>query len=172
MYLILLLWTGWFAGVTGQTEYPMDVPRHAIYISVVKINHKPGTTEATLNMRVFQDDLKNVLRHEYGYESISEKPTFCADYAPYIQLYFSEQLRLQVNNTPVSLTYASGEAVEDVYQLSFRLDCPDRWRTLHIEAPYFSELFPDQSNIFHVESLPKKGFGRITRGQEALRMVF
>ena len=125
-------------------------PNHAIYISVVKITHQETAPTATISMRVFRDDLKDILRNKFGYESIMEKPTFCQAYENYIQQYFKKEFVCTINNEPVKYYLVGCEKAEEVFQLEFEMECPIQWDSAKIEAPYFMELFAKQSNIIPV----------------------
>ncbi len=151
----------------------LDIPAdHAIYISVVKIDHETGGTTAKIHMRVFKDDLKSVLRNKFGYEAIREKETFCTDYEDYINHYFKKQFICTINGVATSFYLSNCEPTEEVYQLTFQMDCPINWESAQIEATYFMELFPKQSNVLHVEDGETKRFGRATKGNELLKMRF
>jgi len=143
---------------------------HAIYISVIKIQHEEGANSADINMRVFNDDLKSILRNKFGYEAITEKETFCSDYGTYIQRYFEKRFICTINGEVVNFQLSNCERLPEVYQLAFKMDCPKDWKTAEIEADYFMELFPNQSNVLHLENGTIKRFGRTTKGNEVLKM--
>ena len=145
---------------------------HAIYISVIKIQHAVNASTASVYMRVFTDDFKNALRNRFGYESILEKPTFCTDYESYINEYFSKKFVCQINSERVEYRLMNCEKTEEVYHLEFIMDCPTRWNSAVIEAPFFMELFPNQSNIVNIENGSLKRFGRATKGNEVLKIGF
>lgn len=143
---------------------------HGIYVSVIKIKQLDSTSEATMNIRVFADDLKSALRNQFGYEAITGKPTFCEDYNTYIEEYFRKYLSCIINDETVTFQLNDCEKTEDVYQLSFHLVTPTEWKSVQLEVPFFMELFPNQSNIVHLEANNQKRFGRATKGNERLRM--
>ena len=149
---------------------PTSVEDHAIYISVTKINHAADQPTATMNMRVFSDDLKSVLRNKYGFEAISDKATFCEDYETQMNQYFAKNLICHINQEEVSYYLSKCERLEEVFQLEFTMTCPQKWKTLKIDAPYFMELFPKQSNIVHIESGTKKRMGRTTKGNQLFQI--
>lgn len=166
--ILLLIFSFLFCGWTNK-ELSND---HAIYISVIKIKHEPTQPNATIFMRVFADDLKSALRDKFGYESITEKPTFCADYENYINQYFKKRFTCLINNSAVTYKLTTCERVEEVYQLEFNMECPTKWVSAKINAPFFMDLFPNQSNVVHLENGATKRFGRATKGNETLRIRF
>lgn len=149
-----------------------DSANHAIYISVIKIQHEKGAETADIHMRVFTDDLKSVLRNKFGYETISEKETFCSDYEAYINRYFNKRFICAVNKEVLDFQLSNCEKAAEVYELTFKMDCPINWDTAQIEANYFMELFPKQSNVLHLQDGDTKRFGRTTKGNEILKIRF
>ncbi|MFK7981817.1 MAG: DUF6702 family protein [Saprospiraceae bacterium] len=150
-------------------ENPED---HAIYISVIKIQHEKGAETADLYMRVFTDDLKSVLQNKFGYEAIREKETFCSDYENYINRYFKKGFICEVNKKALDFQLSNCEKAAEVYELTFEMNCPINWNTAEIEANYFMELFPKQSNVLHLQDGDTKRFGRTTKGNELLKIRF
>ena len=145
---------------------------HALYLSVLKIQHGKGADVADMHIRVFTDDLKNALRNEFGYESLSENGIFCSDYDTYLQQYFEKRITFTINEKAVKFKLDSCEETPEVYQLSFQMNCPKTWESVQIKADYFMELFPSQSNVLHLESGDTKRFDRMTKGDEALNFNF
>jgi len=151
-----------------STQSIKVIEDHAIYISVIKVTHDKLAPTATIHMRVFADDLKSALRNNNSYEAISETETFCSDYEGYINKYFEKQFQFSVNQENIDFYLNNCQRTEDVYQLEFEMQCPDKWQNVKIEAPFFMELFPNQSNVIHFEDSGEKRFGRTTRGKEIL----
>lgn len=143
---------------------------HAIYISVIKVAHDELSPTAKIHVRVFADDLKSALRNKFGYEVISEKETFCSDYEGYINKYFEKQFLFNINQESTAYHLINCQRTEEVFQLEFEMDCPDKWEKVVIEAPFFMELFPNQSNVIHLEDSGNKRFGRLTKGNEILKI--
>lgn len=149
-----------------------QIEEHALYIGVIKIDHEPNEEKAIMTMRVFSDDLKSALRNTFGYESISEKPSFCDDYESYINQYFIKRFTCTVNRQAIKYRLSSCNRTEEVSDLEFLLDCPSTWDSAKVEAEFFMELFPNQSNIVKINCGSTKRFGRATKGNEVLRFVF
>lgn len=164
LFLILFVLTAFQP--TNQVE------EHALYIGIIKIEHEPNQEGATMTMRVFSDDLKSALRNVFGYESISEKPSFCDDYENYINQYFKKRFTCTINKQAINYRLSSCDRTEEISDLEFLLECPPNWDSAKVEAEFFMELFPNQSNIVKINCGNTKRFGRATKGNEVLRFVF
>lgn len=145
---------------------------HAIYISVIQLKHQSSEQIASLNVRVFADDLINCLKHEFGYDAIIEQADFCGLYASEISRYFQKHLKININNQNSLIRLSAGQREADVFQLGFFMDCPSDWESFKLTADYFMELFPAQSNVLHLEEGLVKKFGRVNKGKEELRFLF
>lgn len=142
---------------------------HAIYIATVEIR---ASAEAEVNIKVFADDLQDVLRN---YE---EKPLVLGDETTLIanrqliEAYFNEHLKFILNNQRKSLIFMDGTKENDVYFLSFKMITPEDWQTLSIKGDFFMEVFPDQSNVFTVYQAEKKQFCRTTKSSTEYTFTF
>lgn len=169
MFLKKIMVYVFFAISLLSTSINEKIEDHAIYISVTKVVHEKMAPTATIHLRVFADDLRSALRNKFGYEAISKKETFCSDYEDYINEYFEKQFLFTINEANTPFRLINCQQTEDVYQLEFEMECPDKWQKVAIDAPFFMELFPNQSNVIHFEDSGKKRFGRVTKGDEALK---
>lgn len=170
MFLKRLMFYCFLALSLLSTQSTTIIEDHAIYISVIKIAHDKLAPTATIHMRVFADDLKSALRNKFGYEAISEKETFCSDYEGYINKYFEKQFLFNINQESIPFYLINCQRTDEVYQLEFEMTCPNKWQKVLIEAPFFMELFPNQSNVIHLEDSGNKRFGRVTKGNETLKI--
>lgn len=123
---------------------------HAFYISVIEINHGAHSKEAELTVKVFQDDMQDALRNASQSKEAKEALRFCSDYEEELSNYFEAHMSLYLNDDPTLLRFNACEAVGDVYQLNFTVDCPEEWDELTITADFLMELFPTQSQMVHI----------------------
>lgn len=142
---------------------------HAIYIATVEIR---ASAAAEVNIKVFADDLQDVLRN---YE---EKPLVLGDETALmankqlIEAYFNEHLKVSLNELPKSLTLITGTKENDAFFISFQMNTPEVWQTLSIKGDFFMEVFPDQSNVFTVYKAEKKQFCRTTKSLTEYTFTF
>lgn len=137
---------------------------HGIYISVVEVKHSTSPLMTTIRIKVFKDDLQNALQNAFPAqkEQFVLTSNFCEAQKIPIEQYFSENFKLKINDKTCSLKLKKGEDFSDAYWLHFQTKSPEIWKTLHIKAPFFMELFPNQSNILTIRYGKKKRFERLT----------
>lgn len=142
---------------------------HAIYIGVVQVEHRQEDKIAQINVKVFEDDLRDAVRAAYPDEyrpgAIAD---FCTTHRAQVARYFRRHLRCEINGAPAALSLRSGLLEQDVYLLQFTLPCPGRWKSTRIQADFFMELFPAQSNVIHLLHGQEKRFARLTRQQATI----
>lgn len=137
---------------------------HAIYLSVVRIEHREASGEAQLLVKVFTDDLRDVIRSGYPEQyAPAAEDLFCSLNRTSIQQYFQDKLQINVNGHPARLSLLEGQRENEVYWLSFRLEGPERWREVAVTASFFMEIFSTQSNIIQLINGDEKRFARLTR---------
>lgn len=145
------------------------VPPHALYLSVVQIDHTQPEPKAEMLIKVFADDLESVLRAAYG-DQCRRSPvgTFCTANSELINAYFLENFSCIINDQAIEITYLHATQENDVYWLKFSLQVPVQWSTVAIEAPFFMEIFSTQSNIIQLLHGAEKRFGRLTKGHNLM----
>ncbi len=141
------------------------VPNHAIYISVVELNHDSEKQESFLSVKVFTDDLQNVIRNfnsEFNRAGIEQ---FVDANKEDIEKYFRQHLTFTVNDKLKELEFVSSVLVSDVYFLNFKFKSATDWKKLEIVADFFTEVFPDQSNVMTIKYKGEKYFARLTKSK-------
>ncbi len=148
------------------------IPNHAIYISVVELNHDSETLESFLSVKVFTDDLQNVIRNfNPDFAKVSNELFVDANEKD-ISKYFSRHLTFTVNDRLEKMEFASSVLVSDVYFLNFKFNSKATWEKLEINADFFTEVFPDQSNVLTVKYNGEKYFARLTKSKPAYFINF
>lgn len=145
---------------------------HALYISVIQIQHHENSPKATVNIKVFTDDFQSALRNEFSdYQPVLEE-ILCEEKSHHIKPYFDKHFNININKQKQELTFLNCQKEGEVYWLKFELEVPKKWETLKVEADFLMELFPTQSNILNVEYQGEKRFGRMTKGNSSCETSF
>lgn len=150
---------------------PMS-PNHGIYLSVVKVQQNEDNISASMTMKVFTDDLENILKNEFGEDVVKHHSNIYQKNQNYIQTYFSKKLIIEINGKKQGFEFLQCEQLEEVFLLDFDLSCPKKWKQVKVTAPFFMELFPKQSNVFHIETQSSKRFGRTVLEKDYLYFDF
>lgn len=140
-------------------------PDHALYLAVVQLDHSETQAPARITIKVFEDDLRDAIRAAFpGEYQVGPIASFCNIHARPIERYFRQHLQCAINGDPAVPEFRSGKLAQDVYLLEFVLPCPERWTRVQLQADFFMELFPTQSNVLHLLHGSDKRFGRLTKG--------
>lgn len=168
----VFLSTGWTGLQERQGGIPSAKADHAIYIGVIQVLHDASAASAEVNVKVFTDDMQNALRNAFkNYEVIPEE-RICARQQELLAAYFAEHLTFDVNGTGVEMNLKSCTKENDVYWLTFDISCPPQWSKLRVEADFFMELFPTQSNMVSLHHGGERRFFRLTKGAAEQEIVF
>lgn len=138
-------------------------PTHALYLSVVELTH--GET-SKLTVKVFSNDLQDVIRNHNSAKYVA-KPAdqFVSANRQLIEDYFSENLKIQINEKKVPIRFEKGVQESDAHFLHFSVNANSEWKNVEVKGAFFTELFPTQSNIFTLIHKEKKFFGRMTKSE-------
>lgn len=153
------------------------LPDHALYIGVVQISHDEKESETTIQIKVFSDDLQSVLQNELGFEEVPSISALCTFAADPLETYFNTQLEIKVNQQVVDLNLVNCEEINDIHLLTFKTNQENDWKTCSINAPFFMELFPLQSNIINLkytalDATTIQKMGRVSKGNGVLEFKF
>ncbi len=126
------------------------LPEHALYLSVSELEIV-SDGPSTIRIKVFSDDLQNALinfSQQYqpaGLQTFFEKNTLLA------QEYFEEHLQLKVDGEPVSYNYTGHTIEGDAHFITYQFHEEKEITRISMEADFFMELFPTQTNIIKVK---------------------
>ena len=135
---------------------------HALYVSVIELEHENKATKYSFSIKVFKDDLANALRNFESSADVRDLSQLVDRNKRIINDYFGKQLKIKVGKTEVSFLLKDSQDENDAVFLNFEGLCPAKWNSISIKAPYFTEVYPDQSNIVQLEDSGRKFYGRIT----------
>lgn len=168
MWTQILLFT--LLPLISATEGAMP---HALYLSVVQIDQSDVDSDAQILVKVFANDLQDVVRAAYpeAYERTQDQ-VFCASNKQAIERYFREKLNCRINGDRATLFLLNGTQENDVYWLKFRLQGPHKWQNISIQASFFMEIFSTQSNIIQIIYGMEKRFARLTQKSQTADFGF
>ena len=138
---------------------------HALYLSTVQIEHKVESDTASVQIKVFTDDLQSALRNAGEASAMIPAEELCQNSHVELSNYFDQHLKIKINGLKSTLSYKSCTLENDVFLLGFEIDCPKNWKEVQVVADYFMELFPTQTNVFQVSTGDTKRFFRVTKKQ-------
>ncbi|MEM7368263.1 MAG: DUF6702 family protein [Bacteroidota bacterium] len=142
---------------------PID-PTHAIYIGVISIEQESGTDAemARMEIKVFSDDLEDAIANFSGKRLSVDTKQACESTQIALQTYFSQHLNLRINGLEHSINWDSCEIVGDTHRIHLSFPAIPKWEQIEIQASFFLELFPTQTNIIKIVYDGKKRFGKLS----------
>ena len=145
---------------------------HAIYISVIEIEHKGLGNNAIIMIKVFTDDFKDAILNAFKNRIEFSKDKKCSDNKSVIEGYFDKHFKATINGKPLSISFNSCELNGDSVWLYFDMACPANWKDVSVSADFLMELFPKQSNIVSIYHGNDKRFLRLTLNSITQKVTF
>ena len=172
LFLVLVLISALnFRGKSDNIELVNNYS-HAIYISVVEIEHKDLGNSAKVMIKVFTDDFTDAIMNVSKKRINFSKGKDCSDNQSVIQGYFDEHFKVTINDKPSSISFNSCELNGDSVWLHFDMDCPVNWKDISVSADFLMELFPKQSNVVSIYHGDDKRFVRLTLNSITQKVSF
>jgi len=160
--LIKYSWILLFALLPYQSESSAD---HAIYISVIEVDHDART----VRIKTFSDDLMN------GLKSIDKKIYLGADpcllESPML-LYIQQYFRLSMNGKRLPLTILDCAIESDTHWITLKYDFEKEVNRLKIETDWLTDLFLNQQNIIKVKIGNQRQNGRLNASTTSFEYQF
>ena len=135
---------------------------HAIYISLIEVDHKDFGGNATIKIKVFANDMEDAIRNASNKTINFLDPSGCANGKAEVEDYFSRHFSYTIDGKATPLALAQCEPKGDAVWFYFRIDCPARWGQVEVKADFLMELFPTQSNVITIHHGDEKRFLRTT----------
>ena len=147
-------------------------PDHAIYIGVIEIQHIAEIPSATVRVKVFSDDLHSAVRNKVGAEIDPVVEMLCLTGTEQVLAYFQEHLTLSVNGNELALENTACSFEGDAHWLDFTVQCPTNWESISIEADFFMEIYPTQTQMIHMNENGKNYTLRLTKSRVVKSIAF
>lgn len=144
---------------------------HAIYISVIEINHDLEAKEASIQFKIFKDDLNDAVRNQYQ-EHHDIDSVQSVHYQMGISNYLIEHFILFINRNKVSFHSFTFNLEEDAVFVQARFKAQADWKQITIQSDLLLELFPTQQNIIHLKNGKENRFAKLSRKQQQIDFVF
>ncbi len=134
---------------------------HAIYIGVIDVIYNED--KASMELKVFSDDLRDIIRnYDEGYIH-GELNDFHIQNRMLVDRYFTEKIQIEMNGNEFRLELKQIEKEGDVHRIYFDMDVPNVLEKLELTTDFFTELFPTQTNIVNLTYNGEKYFGKLTK---------
>lgn len=146
IFLLILMGCCLCLTAPGKT---VTKPNHAIYLSMTEIELRPGE-KGVIQIKVFSDDLQNALKnYSHTYQSAGLNQYFEKNRG-LAERYFQTHFRLSMNQKKVDFWLSDFRIENDAHFITFHFKAIPNLTTISLEADFFMELFPTQTNVVKV----------------------
>ena len=137
-------------------------PAHALYLSMTEIQlNADGTGE--IEIKVFSDDLQNALKNYSGTYQPADLQNFFSKNKALAAEYFGAHLHLLLNEDIIKYQLVNYEIENDAHFITFQFRNPLDANRLSLEADFFMELFPTQTNVVKVNRAGEQYYYKFTK---------
>lgn len=151
MLLILYYFLSAFTGLISD---------HAIYLSTINVDLDERVISAEI--KVFEDDLRDALRADFG----APIDTASYDFLENAFTYFDKHVKIEINKERVDFNPVTIQRVGESYHFIMKSDIIKPISLLTFDVDYFLELFPVQQNVLHVKSGDEQWFHIFKKGKQ------
>ena len=144
---------------------------HAIYVSVLEIEHQNSSDQATVIFKVFKDDLRDAVQNHSGksfhFDSIQN-----IDYQQSIINYLEHVFMANLNTERMLLSGQKFELTGESVWITGEAKVSNKWSALKISTTLFTELFPSQTNVLQIKVAEQRYFERLDRDKTEVTFEF
>lgn len=152
-----------FALVSFSTGWDFNPDSdHAIYLSLIEVDHKNLGSTAVIKVKVFANDMEDAIMNASKRRIDFLNPSNCDSSRSEVEAYFAAHFDYSINGKKAVLTLTHCEPNGDAIWFHFKINCPAQWTKVDVKADFLMELFPTQSNIVTIYHGEEKRFLKIT----------
>lgn len=129
---------------------------HKYYISVTQIDFIESKKAIQITSRIFIDDMERLLQERYDESIILTENDDLTKVDAYLENYFKQKLKIEINNRPVNFNYLGKEYDTDIMKCYLEIENVDEVKTLKISNEVLFDLYEDQQNIVKTKIYSKQ----------------
>ena len=143
---------------------------HAIYVSVLEIEHEANSKQGRISVKIFANDLEDAIFNK-SKKRLDLQSGNC-DQSELILNYFKDHLLIKIDGDLQAYTFIGCELNDISLWLTFDFQSTSKWGELEITADYLMELFPTQSNVVSITYNGEKRMFRMTNSSTQQKLNF
>ncbi|MEN1785397.1 MAG: DUF6702 family protein [Bacteroidota bacterium] len=131
---------------------------HKFYLSVTNITYSEKDDALQITVRIFVDDLEDVLYERYGLEAYQSTGAETKPLDAYIERYLRKKLAIQLDGQTMTYSFLGKAYEEDVVLCYLELTDVgmEQLSTMEIRNELLTDLYDEQKNLVHVKWKGKK----------------
>lgn len=122
---------------------------HKFYVSITKVEYIEKENSIQIIAKIFTEDLEKTLRERYSPDIHLDSKKETETDAEFIQKYLLKKLKININNSPVTIDYIGKEYENDVVKIYMEVQNVSEIKSFEIENKILMDMFEEQQNIIH-----------------------
>lgn len=124
---------------------------HKYYLSYTKINYAKDSKSLQVTMKIFTDDLENVLNQQFKINAQLNSDREINNINKHLSEYINDKFEIEVNKAKKDYTFLGKEYKNDETNIYLEIENIDKIETITITNKMLMEIFNDQQNIIKVK---------------------
>ena len=124
---------------------------HKFYVSATDIEYNEKQRSLQIISHVFTDDLEDLLQARYDDKLTLVKGDEHPAADGFIQKYFQDKFRINVNGKDRSFKYIGKEYDKDQLLVYLEVEDVEALKNISVKNELLTDLFPEQKNVIKVE---------------------
>jgi hypothetical protein len=129
---------------------------HPFFVSMTDINYNSKEKELEISVRIFTDDLENVLRKYHNIKIDILHPADLKQMNDFVNDYIRKHLQLQVNGTPVQMSFLGYEQQSESIWSYFEVKNITAVQKVSIINSLLHDYNTNQVNMLHIKANDKE----------------
>ena len=122
---------------------------HKYYVAVFHFELVPEKKVIRITSRAFIDDIEAALSKKYNKKFYLSSSRELPDANKYIQMYFLENMHIEINGKAQAIKYLGRETEDDILICYYTMPAATQIKTIKVRNTTLFESFPDQQNYIH-----------------------
>lgn len=145
---------------------------HAVYIGVIEIVPREHSDNLEMRIKLFTDDLEEAIRDETGQGILIRDQEALNQFKDLIRVYIENHLSVAINGEPTDFVLLKIEPENDTTWSYFLIDKPGSIQSVTINSDLLLHVFPDQTNVIHLELQDDVKLTRLFGSKTEAEIVF
>ena len=122
---------------------------HKYYVAVFHFELVPEKKVIRITSRAFIDDIEVALSKKFNKKFYLSSSRELPDADKYIQMYFLENMKVEINGKTQAVKYLGRETEDDILVCYYTMPADVKVRTIKVRNTTLFESLPDQQNYIH-----------------------
>jgi len=132
--------------------FTMSYAKHEEYYSLTNIQYKENEKTVQITMRLFEDDLENALKRNFGKDFELNTERELIDANAFIEKYIKTKFDISIDAKKLNYVFVGKEFEKDSVYIYLEIKNVEPFKTMQIRNATLMDTFPTQENIVKVKA--------------------